>query len=101
MTHLLMATTIYSAVLWHAFSLLIKPPQFDPNDANDKLKIKYLRKIRIIGIIMIKCLILNIFTGALVAGIDAGKVYNTWPLMNGKILPTTAFEKEPLWKNFF
>jgi cytochrome c oxidase assembly protein subunit 15 len=26
----------------------------------------------------------NIISGVQVAGIDAGKVYNTWPLMNGK-----------------
>ncbi len=25
MTHLMMATTIYSALLWHSFALLIKP----------------------------------------------------------------------------
>jgi cytochrome c oxidase assembly protein subunit 15 len=31
---------------------------------------------------------LNIFTGALVAGIDAGKVYNTWPLMNEEVIPS-------------
>jgi hypothetical protein len=36
------------------------------------MKIAYLRKIRMIGIVMIKCLLLNIFTGALVAGIGAG-----------------------------
>lgn len=33
-----------------------------------------MKKLRIIGIIMIKCLILNILSGAIVAGIDAGKV---------------------------
>ncbi len=43
----------------------------DPADIN---KLKYLRKVRIIGIVMIKFLMLNIFSGALVAGIDAGKV---------------------------
>ena len=26
MTHLMMATTIYSALLWHSFLLLVKPP---------------------------------------------------------------------------
>ena len=71
MTHLMMATTIYSAVLWHSFSLLIKPIAVD---AADEKKLKYLRKIRILGIVLVKCLLINIFTGALVAGIDAGKV---------------------------
>ena len=71
MTHLMMATTIYSALLWHSFSLLIKPIVVDPND---HARYKYLKKIRLLGIVLIKCLLLNIFTGALVAGIDAGKV---------------------------
>lgn len=57
--------------------------------------------MRIIGLILVKCLILNIFSGALVAGIDAGKVYNTWPDMNGQIIPATAFDHQPFWKNFF
>jgi hypothetical protein len=38
------------------------------------LKIAYLRKLRITGIVLLHCLLLNIFTGALVAGIGAGEV---------------------------
>jgi heme A synthase len=67
----MMATMLYSAVLWHSFKLLIKPIETDLADVN---KLKYLRKVRIIGIIMIKFIMLNIFSGALVAGIDAGKM---------------------------
>ncbi|MDJ1016056.1 MAG: COX15/CtaA family protein [Paracoccaceae bacterium] len=44
---------------------------------------------------------LQILLGALVAGIDAGRSYNEWPLMGGAILPPTAFDIEPLWRNFF
>lgn len=69
MTHLMMATTIYAALLWHSFALLIKPAVVEPHEV---LKIAYLRKIRMIGIVLLKCLLLNIFTGALVAGIGAG-----------------------------
>jgi cytochrome c oxidase assembly protein subunit 15 len=71
MTHLMMATTLYAALLWHSFCLLIKPVAVEATDA---VQLKNLRRSRIIGILLIKCLILNIFTGALVAGIDAGKV---------------------------
>jgi cytochrome c oxidase assembly protein subunit 15 len=35
------------------------------------------------------------------AGIDAGKVYNTWPSMNGAIVPDGLFKLSPLWKNYF
>lgn len=27
--------------------------------------------------------------------------YNTWPLMNGQVVPSTALEKDPKWLNFF
>jgi len=71
MTHLMMATAIYSGILYNAFTLLIKLTSIDPNNLE---QIKYLRRMRILGLVIIKCLLLNIFSGALVAGIDAGKV---------------------------
>ncbi len=43
----------------------------------------------------------QIILGALVAGIDAGRTHNTWPLMNGGILPEDLFAIEPIWRNFF
>ena len=39
--------------------------------------------------------------GALVAGIDAGRAYNDWPLMNGNWIPEDLFEYEPFITNFF
>lgn len=45
--------------------------------------------------------LLQVVIGALVAGIDAGRTYNEWPLMAGQVLPSTAFDIEPLWRNFF
>ncbi len=39
--------------------------------------------------------------GALVAGLDAGLIYNTWPDMNGDIYPENAFYHSPWWINFF
>ena len=39
--------------------------------------------------------------GALVAGIDAGRSYNDWPLMNGNWIPVDLFEYEPFITNFF
>jgi cytochrome c oxidase assembly protein subunit 15 len=39
--------------------------------------------------------------GALVAGLHAGLIYNTWPDMNGKVFPEDPFYLAPWWKNFF
>ena len=37
----------------------------------------------------------------MVAGIRAGFAYNTFPLMNGAIVPAEILVLEPVWKNFF
>jgi len=39
--------------------------------------------------------------GALVAGLHGGLIYNTWPDMNGRLLPEDAFFYAPWWRNFF
>jgi cytochrome c oxidase assembly protein subunit 15 len=39
--------------------------------------------------------------GALVAGLHAGLVYNTWPDMNGHVFPENPFFASPWWINFF
>jgi len=39
--------------------------------------------------------------GALVAGIDAGRGYNDWPLMNGNWIPDDLFDYKPFMTNFF
>lgn len=39
--------------------------------------------------------------GAFTAGLDAGALYNTFPLMGGRIVPPGAFEVDPAWLNLF
>ncbi|HEY0105297.1 MAG TPA: COX15/CtaA family protein [Rhizomicrobium sp.] len=39
--------------------------------------------------------------GALVAGLHAGLIYNTWPSMDGRLAPQDAFALSPWWVNFF
>jgi cytochrome c oxidase assembly protein subunit 15 len=47
--------------------------------------------------------IVQIYLGALVAGVRAGLIYNTWPLIDGSFVPSAAslFFDQPLWRNFF
>lgn len=44
---------------------------------------------------------LQILLGALVAGIDAGRYFIDWPLMQGQFFPPDAFSETPAWRNFF
>ena len=45
-------------------------------------------------------LFLQITLGALVSGIDAGKSYNEWPLMNNNFVPEDYLSLEPGYLNF-
>ena len=51
-----------------------------------KSKLKFDLSIFIFGLVT-----LTIIAGALVAGMDAGLMYNTYPLMNGKVTPDDYF----------
>lgn len=43
----------------------------------------------------------QIIAGAFVAGLDAGQGYNTWPLMDGALVPDGLGAMDPWWKNIF
>lgn len=42
----------------------------------------------------------QIFYGALVAGLKAGRVFNTWPKMGDQWVPDAVTAMQPLWHNF-
>ncbi len=43
----------------------------------------------------------QILAGAFVAGTHSGKTYNTWPLMDGDVIPSGYFVQNPWWRNMF
>jgi cytochrome c oxidase assembly protein subunit 15 len=45
-------------------------------------------------------LVLAMIWGAFTAGLDAGKIYNTFPLMDGRMVPPDAISLKPMWKNW-
>jgi cytochrome c oxidase assembly protein subunit 15 len=53
------------------------------------------------GYVFVALVYLQMLLGALVAGLHAGLVYNTWPDMNGRVFPENAFFSSPWWINFF
>lgn len=62
------------------------------------------RRLFVLGTGLMHLAFLQILLGALVAGIDAGRGFPTWPLMNGSFFPTDAFyvpDGGPLWRAFF
>ena len=43
----------------------------------------------------------TILSGGMVAGINAGFIHNTWPLMDGGLLPDDFAALSPVWLNAF
>lgn len=52
-------------------------------------------------VILLVLVFLQIGAGAFVAGLDAGMGYNTWPLMDGAVIPNGLGAIDPWWKNLF
>ena len=61
------------------------------------------RRIRWGGVGVLILVFVQIFLGALVAKTGAGLTFNTWPLMDGRLIPRPEqlFTVAPLWRNFF
>ncbi len=91
--HLLAALAIYAALLWSALD------ELDVRTAGSgPAALVRLRR----GLGTLLCLaVLTMAAGALVAGLHAGLIYNSFPSMNGAWFPGEAFDLRPGWINFF
>jgi cytochrome c oxidase assembly protein subunit 15 len=87
--HLTLACLIFAATL--ALARALAPHSAEPAQA----------PVRRTAGILVLALFVQIFLGALVAGLDAGMAYNTWPLMDGAVIPGDLFMIEPAWRNLF
>lgn len=56
---------------------------------------------RFVARMLVVLAFVQIALGGLVAGRDAGLTYNTWPLMDGRLVPKGLGMLEPLWLNAF
>lgn len=90
--HLTLASAIYAAVLWTAQQLKTQERREDIPT-----------RVRLGASTIAILLLLQIYLGALVAGLDAGLTYNTWPTIDGAIVPAPErlFFLQPAWRNLF
>jgi len=94
-THLGLAFVILGFIAWYVFEL--------GREERELMQARRSREAKLFGLGtgLLHFTFLQILLGALVAGIDAGRTYNDWPLMAGAFLPPYPFELEPVWRNFF
>jgi heme a synthase len=91
--HLTLACLIYAAIVWTAEQLRDRPAVGEPIPA----------RLRVGAFGLLALVLGQIYLGALVAGLRAGLVYNTWPTIDGRFVPTAdrLLFDSPLWRNFF
>jgi cytochrome c oxidase assembly protein subunit 15 len=54
-----------------------------------------------VGSAVLALIFVQMLVGALVAGLDAGMGFNTWPLINGAFVPSGLGEASPFYLNLF
>lgn len=91
--HLGLAVVIYTYMFWIALDLLY-PKINDVADSSDNA-------IGRLSLIITTVIIITILSGGFVAGTRAGFAFNTFPLMDGRLIPAGLFEMSPVWHNFF
>jgi cytochrome c oxidase assembly protein subunit 15 len=84
--HLIIAVIIYSLLFWQALNYS---------------KLLVFNKIPIHAFISLFLILMQIISGAFVAGLDAGLVYNSFPLMDGKFIPEGLTSITPKYLNLF
>jgi cytochrome c oxidase assembly protein subunit 15 len=86
--HLTLAALIFAAIIWIALGVGRKRQySFSPDDW--------------FAVFIAVLILLQIAAGSLVAGLDAGQAYATWPKMDGQWIPSGLWVVEPGWKNIF
>lgn len=87
--HLCAAFTVFSLVLWTVFDIRDGRRGFR---SGHEVAGRWMRAAFVL-------LALQIVWGAFTAGLDAGRIYNTWPLMNGSFMPENVMAHGSLWKD--
>ncbi len=87
--HLMTAFLIIGLGLWYALDILAP--------ARDTVTVR-LHRLSTLACGMV---FVTAFSGALVAGLNAGMIYNTFPLMLDEFFPSEGFQISPWYLNFF
>lgn len=86
--HLMLAFLIYAYMFWVALDLLFR-------ETDGRRDLLYPKSLWLTGLITT-----TVLSGAFVAGLKAGLVFNTFPKMDGKWVPKGLMALDPAWRNF-
>lgn len=89
--HLLLAMLLYAMLFWTALKILYPVPK------NRQRRLAGAMGVLHLGGLL---LVITILYGAFVAGLKAGLIYNTYPLMEGSFIPSEWNFLQPVYLNF-
>lgn len=101
-THLGMAFLTFSGLVWTGLDLL--NPKSKAEALGKELPsaaARYSKTLSKMARFNVGIVALTALSGAFVAGNDAGRAFNSFPLMGDTFIPEGILEMEPLWRNFF
>ena len=87
--HLGLAVLIYLYIFWIAIGLVMT--------GGTKSRERYVPAL----VILVGMIFLQVLLGGLVAGLNAGMIYNTWPLMEEQFIPAGLYALTPWYMNIF
>jgi len=91
-THLVLALIIFASIVWTLRRMGARPrPAVLPG------------RLKVSAVALLALTFVQLYFGALVAGLRAGRMYNTWPEIDGAFIPSAArlWFEEPWWRNLF
>ena len=89
--HLTLACVVYAAIVWTAQQMIARAREH------------VAPRLKVGAVVLVVLVIVQIYAGALVAGLDAGMSFNTWPLIDGAFFPAgdRLWFETPWWRNLF
>jgi cytochrome c oxidase assembly protein subunit 15 len=89
--HLMLALVIFAAIVWTVRRMRARPA------------VAAVPRLKSFSQLLLGLTLLQIYFGALVAGLRAGRAYNTWPDIDGAFIPSAErlFFETPWWRNLF
>jgi len=96
--HLMLAVAVFGWLLWLALARLRPDDGWRATDGGFSAEA---RRLRAFAHPLALLVVLVIATGGFVAGLDAGLIYNTYPLMDGRFIPEGYGALSPAWRNLF
>jgi cytochrome c oxidase assembly protein subunit 15 len=90
-SHLVLALLIFAGIVWTLRRLAERPQSLTP------------ARLRFTSALLVVVTFVQIYFGALVAGLRAGRAYNTWPQIDGALIPSAErlWFETPWWRNLF